>query len=112
MEIFPSYCTYYKSLEHSKLNCSVLHPKVVDANTTNSPYESDKLSNVVHENVQGNVCVDLSLHENVVVANASHLKNGILITGDVGHSIELVSDVPILAIVHASENAMDLGCFV
>ncbi|KAH0449157.1 hypothetical protein IEQ34_022957 [Dendrobium chrysotoxum] len=104
MEKFPSYCSHYKSLGHLKLDCSILHPHMLNAPTINplSINVGEKNSIGVHESEQVNRCIDLALNENVDDASACLLGNGLFLSSDVGHSVEpepFVFDVPVVLLV-------------
>ncbi|KAH0451117.1 hypothetical protein IEQ34_018416 [Dendrobium chrysotoxum] len=62
MEDVPSYCSHYKSLGHSKQECSILHPLITPTVNPISVYVAEKVANDVHENVPGDHSVDLYVH--------------------------------------------------
>ncbi|KAH0452482.1 hypothetical protein IEQ34_019781 [Dendrobium chrysotoxum] len=62
MEDFSSYCSHYKLLVHLKQECSILHPFIPPTINPISVYGAKKIANDVHENVPGDLSVDLYVH--------------------------------------------------
>ncbi|KAH0451118.1 hypothetical protein IEQ34_018417 [Dendrobium chrysotoxum] len=62
MEDFPSYCSHYKLLRHLKQECSILHHFITPTVNPISIYGAEKVANDVHENVPGDLSVDLYMH--------------------------------------------------
>lgn len=119
MEDFSSYCSLCKSLGHLKHECSILHPlitRTVDPNV----YVAEEIANNVHENVLGEISINLSMHKNVNHVVVVHLDNGHLIhpsnVGDVWLSAKpkmLVSNIPMAspAIVPVLKNIVNLEAY-
>ncbi|XP_028552708.1 uncharacterized protein LOC114580193 [Dendrobium catenatum] len=93
MEEFLSFCKHCKSLGHGIKECARLHPQLIkepslsrdnhiiavcklDLHLVNPTVDlGDRPSNGVHDNLQGNACVDLTLVDNADVVVVGLLEN-------------------------------------